>query len=156
MRIYLIILTLNLSTLFPFIIAPENPGKSSFPGGYISLGLQFGKDNSAIKFRSYQINIGTSIGQPLMVGLTFGKRYYNDDKSYYYFDLQGNIIFLLGVGIGIISEDDNIYIRKKYFGGLGPFMYSNDWINYKDKLIKNSGLMISLPVLTVFGNAFHP
>ena len=58
----------------------------------------------------------------------------------------------------IISEDDSIYLRRKFFGGIGPFMYSKDWINYKDKrgMAKNSGMMIALPVLTVFGNAFHP
>ena len=156
MRIYFIILILNLSLLFPFFIAPENPSKSKFPGGYISLGLQFGKDSNAIKFRSYQISLGTSIEEPLMVGLTFGKRYYNNGQSYHYFDLQSNLIFLLGAGIGFINDNNKIFFRKKVFGGLGPFMYSRDWVNYKDKLIKNSGLMMAFPILTVFGNTFHP
>ena len=140
----------------PFIIASEDPSKSRFSGGYLSLGLQLGKDNNEIKFRSYQINLGTSIGEPLMVGLTFGKRYYKDGRSYHYFDLQGNIIFLLGCGIGFVNEGGNMSFRKKVFGGLGPLMYSMDWVNNQDQLIENSGMMIALPILTVFGNTFHP
>ena len=151
------IISLFLTTLFPFIIAPENPGKSSYPGGYISLGLQLGEDNNFLKFRSYQINIGTSIGSPLMLGFTFGKRVYKNKKSYFFCDFQGNIIFLGGAGIGIISENKNIYFRKKLFVGLGPFMYSKDWVNYRDKRsVQNSGLMIAFPFLTIFGNSFHP
>jgi len=154
MRIYCLIL--YVSALFPFIIAPNNPSESSFRGGYISLGMQFGKDNNKVKFNSYQINIGTSIAEPLMAGLTYGKRYYKDNRSYSYFDFQANIIFFLGAGIGIVNENKEIYFRKKIFGGLGPVMYSRDWVNYKNELGKNSGLMLSLPILTVFGNTFHP
>ena len=155
---FYIVLILYTSTLFSFIIAPENPTESTFPGGYISIGLQFGKDDNAEKFRSYQINIGTSIGSPLMIGLTFGKRFYSNNQSYYYFDLQGNIILLLGGGIGITNKGNNLYLRKKIFGGLGPLMYSKDWTTYRKKknIVKNSGVVFTLPLLTVFGNSFHP
>ena len=91
-----------------------------------------------------------------MAGLTYGKRYYKDNRSYSYFDFQANIIFFLGAGIGIVNENKEIYFRGKIFGGLGPVMYSKDWVNYKNELGKNSGLMLSLPILTVFGNTFHP
>jgi len=155
MKNYLLILF--ISTLFPFIvIAPDNPSESDFRGGYITLGIQFGKDNNTIKFHSYQINIATSIEGPLMAGITYGKRYYKDNRTYSYFDIQTNIIFFLGAGIGIIKENKDIYFRKKIFGGVGPIMYSKDWASYNDRLNKNSGIIISAPMLTVFGNTFHP
>ena len=151
-----LLLLLFFSTSFAIIvIAPDTPTESDFPGAYISLGLQFGQDNNAIKFRSYQINLGTSIGNPLLVGITFGKRYYNN-RSYNYLDFQGNIMFIFGAGIGIVNQNKEIYIRKKIFGGLGPIMYSKDWLNYKDIIENNSGLMLAFPVFTVFGNTLHP
>ena len=155
MKNYLLILF--ISTLFPFIvIAPDNPSESNFGGGYITLGVQFGKDNNALQFHSYQINIGTAIEPPLMAGISYGKRYYKNNRSYSYFDIQTNIIFFLGGGIGIIKENKEFYFRKKMFAGIGPVMYSKDWANYNDKLNKNSGIMISAPILTVFGKNFHP
>jgi len=158
MQKYFIYIALNLSILFPFIIAPENPTESNFPGGYVTIAMQFGKESNDVNFRSYQVNIGASIGSPLMIGLTIGKRNFNNGKSYYFFDLQGNIIFLLGGGIGFISEDYNIHHRKKFFGGLGPLMYSIDWVSYKDNrgMVENSGTILALPILTIFGNSFHP
>ena len=155
MKNYLLILF--ISTLFPFIvIAPDNPSESNFRGGYITLGIQFGKENNTLKFHSYQINIATSIEGPLMAGVTYGKRYYEDNRTYSYFDIQTNIIFFLGAGMGIIKENKDIYFRKKILMGVGPIMYSKDWANYNDRLNKNSGIMIFAPMLTVFGNAFHP
>ena len=155
MKNYLLILFISI--LFPFIvIAPDNPSESDFRGGYITLGIQFGKDNNTIKFHSYQINIATSIEGPLMAGITYGKRYYKDNKTYSYFDIQTNIIFFLGAGIGIIKKNKDIYFRKKILAGFGPIMYSKDWANYNDKLNQSSGIMISAPILTVFGNIFHP
>tara|TARA_B100001250_G_scaffold201932_1_gene173107 strand:+ start:1248 stop:1715 length:468 start_codon:yes stop_codon:yes gene_type:complete len=155
MKYYFIILF--ISTLFPFIvIAPDNPSKSDFRGTYVTLGIQFGKDNNKVRFHSYQININTAIESPLMAGITYGKRYYKDNRSYSYFDIQTNIIFFLGAGIGAMKENKEIYFRKKIFGGVGPIMYSKDWTNYNDKLNKNSGIMISAPLLIVFGNKFHP
>ena len=146
-----------ISTLFPFIvIAPDNPSESDFRGGYITLAIQFGQNNNKIEFHSYQINIGTAIEPPLMAGISYGKRYYKDNRSYSYFDIQMNIIFFTGAGIGIIKENKDIYFRKKMFVGIGPIMYSKDWANYNNKLNKNSGIMIAAPILTVFGNTFHP
>ena len=152
-----IILILCISNLFSFIvIAPDNPSESNFHGGYITLGLQFGKNNDSVKFHSYQINIATSIEGPLMAGITYGKRYYKDNRTYSYFDIQTNIIFFLGIGMGMIKENKEIYFRKKISAGVGPIMYSKDWVNYNDKSNKNSGIMISAPMLTVFGKNFHP
>ena len=151
------LLILFISFLFPFIVIdPDNPLESDFRGGYITLGIQFGQDNSAVKFHSYQINISTAIASPLMAGITYGKRYYKDNRSYSYFDIQTNIIFFLGTGIGVIKENKEIRFRKKIFAGIGPIMYSKDWINYNGILNKNSGIMITAPMLTVFGNTFHP
>ena len=140
MKIYFIVLLTTFSTLYPFIIAPEKPTDSNFPGGYISLSIQWEKDHNAI-----------SIGRSSFVGLTFGKRNYNNGKNYQFIDLQGNFFFLSGGGIGIVNENNNIYFKKKNFAGLGPFLYSKDWVNYKNESNKNSG-----PILTIFGNSFHP
>ena len=156
MKIYFIVLLTTFSTLYPFIIAPEKPTDSNFPGGYISLSIQWEKDHNAIKFCSYQINTAISIGRSSFVGLTFGKRNYNNGKNYQFIDLQGNFFFLSGGGIGIVNENNNIYFKKKIFAGLGPFLYSKDWVNYKNESNKNSGPIFSLPILTIFGNSFHP
>ena len=155
MKNYLLILL--IANLFPFIvIAPNNPSASDFRGGYITLAIQFGKDNNTVQFHSYEINIGTAIELPLMAGISYGKRYYKNNRSYSYFDIQTNIIFFLGTGIGIIKENKEFYFRKKISAGIGPVMYSKDWANYNNKLNKNSGIRISAPMLTVFGNTFHP
>ena len=155
MKYYLIILF--IANLFSFIVInPDNPSESDFRGGYITLALQFGQNNNKVKFHSYEINIGTAIEPPLMAGISYGKRYYKNNRSYSYFDIQTNIIFFLGTGIGIIKENKEFYFRKKISAGIGPIMYSKDWANYNNKLNKNSGIRISAPMLTVFGNTFHP
>ena len=71
-------------------------------------------------------------------------------------DIQGNVMFIFGAGIGVVNQNKEIYIRKKIFGGLGPVMYSKDWLNYKNIIENNSGLMLAFPVFTVFGNTLHP
>ena len=155
MKNYLLILF--ISNLFPFIVIDtDNPLESDFRGGYITLAIQFGQDNNGIKFHSYQINIGTAIEPPLMIGISYGKRFYKDNRSYSYFDIQTNVIFFTGAGIGLIKKNKELYFRKKIFAGIGPVMYSKDWINYNGRLNKNSGIMIAAPMVTVFGNKFHP
>ena len=150
-------LLLLISVTFSFIIiAPDNPKESNFSGAYVSIALQFGKDNNSLKFNSYQINLGIPIKMPFMAGLTVGKRNYKNGQQSYYIDLQGNIIFLGGFGIGLIKENKEIYKRKKIFGGCGPVMFSRDWFNKKNEIIKNQGIIISAPILTIYGNKFHP
>ena len=59
---FLILLNLNYSQITDE--KSDNPADSDFPGGYISLGIQFGENNDGIKFRSYQINLGSLLKFP--------------------------------------------------------------------------------------------
>ena len=47
MKIYFLVLFATLSTLYLFIIAPEKPTDSNFPGGYISISIQWGENHNA-------------------------------------------------------------------------------------------------------------
>ena len=67
----------------------DSPADSDFPGGYISLGIQFGKNNNGIKFRSYQINVGVGLttSPQSFLGVTFGNRIFKNEPNYQYMDL---------------------------------------------------------------------
>ena len=134
------------------------PTKSPYPGGYITLGLQFGKNNDGIKFRSYQINFGVGLTQApqLFLGVTFGNRIFKNEPNYQYMDLQLSCLYISGVGIGVVRKNNKIYNRKKGWIGLGPVMYSKDWVFINKNPEINSGPMFALPVFIVFGNAFYP
>ena len=95
MKLVIMILMLNAaSSQTEMIIDVCNnyqdcPTKSPYPGGYITLGLQFGKNNDGIKFRSYQINFGVGLTQApqLFLGVTFGNRIFKNKPNYHYMDL---------------------------------------------------------------------
>ena len=153
---FLILLNLNYSQIT--YEKSDNPADSDFPGGYISLGIQFGKNNDGIKFRSYQINLGlgvTTFPQSFL-GITLGNRIFKNESNYQYMDLQFTCAFISGVGIGIVRKNNKIYNRKKGWIGLGPVMYSKDWLNINNNPEINRGIMLSLPAFFVFGNAFYP
>ncbi len=144
------------------IIAPENPGASGFPGGYIALAIQSGKNSKGVKFWSYQATAGLALPynealsiQPF-VGLTIGKRKFTNNTSYLYYDLQLAISPFTGIGFGKAKVDEKLYNRLKGWLGFGPFIYSGDWLYMPDKKIANSGLMLSVPVTIIFGNKFMP
>ena len=136
----------------------DSPADSDFPGGYISLGIQFGENNDAIKFRSYQINLGLGLTNcpQSFVGLTLGNRIFKNESNYKYVDLQFSCAFLAGIGIGIALKDNKTYHRKKSWVGLGPIMYSKDWL-YIDKVPqKSKGAIFALPIIFKFGYGFYP
>lgn len=144
------------------IIAPENPGASNFPGGYIALAIQSGKNSKGVKFWSYQATIGVALPHPEelsilpFVGLTIGKRKFKNNTSYTYNDIQLAISPYTGIGFGKAKVDEKLYNRLKGWLGFGPFIYSGDWLYMPDEKIANSGLMLSIPVTIIFGNQFMP
>ena len=56
----------------------------------------------------------------------------------------------------MVRKNNKIYNRKKRWIGLGPVMYSKDWVFINKNPEINSGTMVALPVFFVFGNAFYP
>ena len=84
----------------------ENPQESSFPGGYLSLGLQIGKTNDKTRFIDIQISPSVVLIGPykhnlpgyLFFGSSIGKRY-TKGNSFMYFDMNlnfWNVLFTLG------------------------------------------------------------
>ena len=159
MKILLIILFLQINIIYSQTNyeRSDSPADSDFPGGYISLGIQFGKNNDEIKFRSYQINLGLGLTNwpQSFVGLTFGNRIFKNESNYKYVDLQFSCAYLAGIGIGIALKDDKTYHRRKSWIGLGPIMYSKDWLYIDEVPQKSKGAIFVLPI-PKFGYAFYP
>ena len=141
-------------------IGEENASASSFPGGYISVAIQWGKNSDGVKFRSYQTNVGVAsiIYDPgnvtLFSGLTIGKRKFKNNTSYNYYDLQFAIApwTPIGLGFGKAKIDGNWHNRIKGWIGLGPLLYSRDLLYLPDEKIVNRGFMFSWPIIVVCGN----
>ena len=148
--------------VFAQIIAPDNPGASGFPGGYISLAIQWGKNIKGVSFWSYQATDGIALPNPdaihvlPFIGLTVGKRKLNNDTEYDYYDLQLSLSPYTGLGIGKAKLDGNFHNRIKGWLGFGPLIYSRDWLYRPEEKIANGGFMVSMPVTIVFGNQFMP
>lgn len=162
-QIFLLFLIISsIENGYSQIIAPENPGASDFPGGYISLALQMGENNNGVSFWSYQASAGIAlptydaIQVITFIGLTVGKRILKNDTEYNYYDIQLSFPIYFGVGIGKVKLDGNFHNRIKGWLGFGPLIYSGDWLYLPDKKISNSGFMVSLPMTVVFGNQFFP
>ena len=85
MKLVIMILMLNVaSSQTEFVYEKSgDPTDLDFSGGYITLGLQFGKNNDGIKFRSYQINFGVGLttGPQLFLGVTFGNRIFKNEPK---------------------------------------------------------------------------
>ena len=160
MKTILIILFLQINIIYSQTNyeRSDSPADSDFPGGYISLGIQFGKNNDEIKFRSYQINLGLGLTNwpQSFVGLTFGNRIFKNESNYNYVDLQFSCAFLAGIGIGIALKDDKTYHRRKSWIGLGPIMYSKDWLYIDEVPQKSKGAIFALPIIFKFGYGFYP
>ena len=141
---------------------------SSFPGGYIGLGIQIGKTEEGLKFFDAQISTGVAlIGYKYnlfelpafcFLGCSYGKRF-QGGKSQSYFDWQAVMLSFIqfGIGRGIISIDSHKSPRKKYWVGFPfiPLVYTRDNYSYEGKLYKQRGFMGTLP-LPFFGFNFHP
>ena len=145
----------------------ENPQESSFPGGYLSLGLQIGKTKDKTRFIDIQISpslvlIGLykhNLPGYLFFGSSIGKRY-TKGNSFMYFDMNlnfWNVLFTLGTGRGVLLDKDKTYSRNKYWAGLGfiPITLCTDNYYLNHSKNKQIGIMGTLP-LPIFGNNFYP
>lgn len=142
---------------------PNHPRESNFTGGYAALAVQRGKRSDGIKFWAFQISGGVALPHNMdkntiapFLGLTFGKRIFNDKTSYNYYDLQLVISQFIGIGVGKAKIDKKLRSRMKGWIGYGPFIFSGDVLFLPDEKINNGGLMLSIPVLYKFGNQFYP
>ena len=158
--IYLVSLLIISQTL------AEHPWESSFPGGYLSLGLQIGKTKDKSRFIDIQISPSIVLIGPykhdlpgyLFFGSSVGKRY-SKGNSFMYFDMNLNFwsLLTLGTGRGIILDKGKKYSRNKYWGGLGfiPLILCTDNYFIDENQYKQIGIMGILP-FPVFGNNFYP
>ena len=145
----------------------ENPQESSFPGGYLSLGLQMGKTKDKTRFIDIQISPSIVLIGPykhnlpgyLFLGSSIGKRY-SKENSFMYFDMNlnfWNVLFTLGTGRGVLLDKDKKYSRNKYWAGLGfiPIILCTDNYYLNNSKNKQIGIMGTL-LLPIFGNNFYP
>ncbi len=145
----------------------ENPQESSFPGGYLSLGLQMGKTKDKTRFIDIQISPSIVLIGPykhnlpgyLFLGSSIGKRY-SKGNSFMYFDMNlnfWNVLFTLGTGRGVLLDKDKTYSRNKYWAGLGfiPIILCTDNYYLNNSKNKQIGIMGTL-LLPIFGNNFYP
>jgi len=145
----------------------ENPSESSFPGGYVSLGLQIGKTKDKSRYIDIQISPSIVLIGPykhdlpgyLFFGCSVGKRFSKGNSSMY-FDMNFNFwntLLTLGTGRGILLDKGNKYSRNKYWGGLGfiPLILCTDNYFIDENQYKQIGIMGILP-FPVFGNNFYP
>tara|TARA_Y100000588_G_scaffold395259_1_gene521976 strand:+ start:5382 stop:5873 length:492 start_codon:yes stop_codon:yes gene_type:complete len=142
-----------------------DPSSSKFPGGYIGVGIQIGKTEESLRFIDVQIStgialIGNQLDLPIYVflGGSTGKRF-QGGQSQTYFDWQAVMLSFVqfGIGRGNITINSHKVPRKKYWAGLSviPLMYTTDSYTYDDKLHKQQGLMVTIP-LPIFGFNFYP
>lgn len=145
----------------------ENYSESSFPGGYLSLGVQIGKTKDKTRFIDIQISPSIvllghykhDLPGYLFFGSSIGKRY-SKGNSFMYFDMNfnfWNVLFTLGTGKGILLDKDKTYSRNKYWAGLGfiPIVLCTDNYYLNNNINKQIGIMGTLP-LPIFGNNFYP
>ena len=77
----------------PYYTRIGDPTELSFPGGYISFGLQLGKNSSGQRFTDFQVTgamvipiFGEVPAYPF-IGFTFGSRNYKNDTNQTYVDM---------------------------------------------------------------------
>lgn len=141
--------------------------ESSFPGGYLSLGIQMGKTKDNSRFIDIQISPTLVLIGPykhdfpgyLFLGSSIGKRF-SKEKSIIYFDVNlnfWNTLLTFGKGKGLLLDKNEKYPRNKNWAGLGflPLIACIDnYIIDKNKY-KQSGIMGVFP-FPFFGNNFYP
>ena len=141
--------------------------ESSFPGGYLSLGIQLGKTKDNSRFIDIQISPTLVLIGPykhdfpgyLFLGSSIGKRF-SKEKSIIYFDVNlnfWNTLLTFGKGKGLLLDKNEKYPRNKNWAGLGflPLIACIDnYIIDKNKY-KQSGIMGVFP-FPFFGNNFYP
>lgn len=145
-----------------FLDSGDDPSKSKFPGGHVSIAVHFGKNSNGNSFWAYQISAGIALPPAdasnisLFAGVCIGKRVFKNKDNYNYYDLQLSAFPLAGIGIGKAKIDGILYNRQKIWAGLGPLIYSRDWLKLPNESVANDGLMFSVPIIASYGNQFYP
>ena len=159
---------LSLFFIISYSFSDDNRwAESSFPGGYLSLGIQMGKTKDNSRFIDIQISPTLVLIGPykhdfpgyLFLGSSIGKRF-SIEKSIIYLDVNlnfWNTLLTLGKGKGFLLDKNEKYPRTKNWAGLGFFPLIACIDNYiidKNKY-KQSGIMGVIP-FPFFGNNFYP
>ena len=140
------------------------PCNSSFPGGYISISYQIGKNSNEQRFRDLQVSFAVVIPHgelPVFpfLGLTYGSRKMKDGTKQRYGDLQLNLVSIVagGFGIGVISSGGSMHKRKKSWAGILPLpvILTKDSFSIEGERLTSKGIMLSYP-MPIFGFAFVP
>ncbi len=76
------------------------PCNSSFPGGYVTISYQIGKNSNEQRFRDLQVSFAVVIPHgelPVFpfIGLTYGSRKMKDGTKQRYGDLQLNLVSII-------------------------------------------------------------
>ena len=160
-KVLLVLLTLSILEGY------DNHENNPFPGGYISIGYQWGKNSNGEWFRDFQITSAVLI--PLInpevfpvfqfAGVSIGTRKMRGGARMRYFDFQLNNVCLVtaGFGIGKILHGSKSYRRKKMWGSIValPLSISRDWMEMSDDAIISTGGMLIYP-MPIWGYAFYP
>ena len=140
------------------------PCNSSFPGGYVTISYQIGKNSNEQRFRDLQISFAVVIPHgelPVFpfLGLTYGSRKMKDGTKQRYGDLQLNLVSIVagGFGIGVISSGGSMHKRKKSWVGILPLpvILTKDSFFIEGERLSSKGIMLSFP-MPIFGFAFFP
>ena len=149
------------------LLLSNSPQESSFPGGYLGLGVQIGKTKNGPRFMDLQISAGIVALGPykqdlpfyLFLGNSYGWRKTSGNVATY-FDLNAGLwgVLSLGIGKGWMNDGpEKMTPRKKYWGGVGflPLILCRDihYVNEEKNL--QTGVMGVLP-FPMFGNNFYP
>ncbi len=145
----------------------DNHEDNPFPGGYISVGYQWGKTSNGERFRDLQVTGAVLV--PLIspevfpvfqfAGFSVGTRKMRNGSRMRYYDIQLNNLSIVtaGFGVGKMLHGTSSYRRKKVWGSIVtlPVVISRDWMEMSDESIISTGGMLIYPV-PFFGYAFYP
>ena len=139
----------------------EDYNNSVLPGGYIGFGISIGKNNQNRFYWDTQITgamhmISFTKGNTFL-GFTLGRRIANK-KRMTYLDFQVNYwsVIQMGYGRGWLYYDNKRIPRKKmWLGSALPIILTFDNYMLDKELVKQKGLMFSLP-LPIYGKTFYP
>ena len=144
----------------------EDFKNSILPGGYIGIGISIGKTNKKDIYWDAQIT-GTMhiisgyqikyVPGYTFLGFTMGKRFTNT-KRMAYLDLQANLWSFIQIGYGrgwLFYDNKRIPRKKMWIGSPFPIILTFDNYILDNELVKQKGLMFSLP-LPIYGKTFYP
>ena len=171
-RLIILLLIVGITTLqaknFGYYLiqsTEEDYSNSVLPGGYIGLGISIGKNNQNTFYWDTQItgamhiiskDIDFTRGYTFF-GFTMGRRISNT-KRMTYLDFQVNFWSLIQMGYGrgwLFYDNKRIPREKMWIGSVFPIILTFDNYMLNKELVKQKGLMFSLP-LPIYGKTFYP